>query len=197
MVVWNGGRNLLLEDTAMTKTTITEGLAEIKTTLKRVASKGQFIVGNVGRPEKIKDPLAKESGSEVVVARERQAHTDLLERIVKIRGAIQKKNHETMVVVNGKSKSMADWLSWRKEAAPHLQNLLDGLMNAVGQLKTQTRRAGARIVSEGASASPEDIILHLSETELAKEVEDLQKTLGDLDGKLSLINATTTIEIPD
>jgi hypothetical protein len=181
----------------MAKTTITEGLAEIKTTLKRVASKGQFIVGNVGRPEKIKDPLAKESGSEVVVARERQAHTDLLERIVKIRGAIQKKNHETVVVVNGKSRSMADWLSWRKEAAPHLQSLLEGLMSAVGQLKTQTRRAGARIVSEGASASPEDIILHLSETGLAKEVEDLQKTLGDLDGKLSLINATTTIEIPD
>jgi len=183
--------------TKTAKYTITEGLAEIKTILKRIQTKHAFIVGNVGRPEKIKDPLVKEGGSEKVVARERQAHADLLDRIVKIRGAIQKKNHEIMIVNNGKSKSLADWLSWRKEAAPHLQSLLEGLMNAVGQLKTQTRRAGARIVSEGASASPEDIILHLSETELAKEVEDLQKTLGDLDGKLSLINATTTIEIPD
>jgi hypothetical protein len=180
-----------------TKLTITEGLAEIKTILKRVQSKQQFIVGNAGRVEKIKDPLENDGGSQEVLKRERQAYADLLERIVKIRGAIQQKNHDTTVAINGKTRSVTDWLTWRKEVAPHQSSLLSLLTNAVGQMKVQTRRAGNRVVSEGGQPSPEDIVLHLSETELAAEAENLEKTLGDLDGKLSLINATTTIEIPD
>jgi hypothetical protein len=171
---------------------ITEGLAEIKTILKRITKKEEFIGKNVGRLEKVKDPLGN---STETLAREIQSHGDLLERIVKIRVAIQKKNGETRVEVNGTSHTVSEWLAWRKEVAPRLEAFLSQLANQISELKRSSHRTGARVVQDGANASPEDIVLHLDEKDLARKIEDLQKTLGDLDGKLSLINATTLIEV--
>jgi hypothetical protein len=39
-------------------------------------------------------------------------------------------------------------------------------------------------------------IVHLNEQALQADIEALTKTLSTLDGKLSLVNATTVVEIP-
>jgi hypothetical protein len=40
-----------------------------------------------------------------------------------------------------------------------------------------------------------EFVLHLDEKNLLEEQEDLEQTLGELDGKLSLLNATTVIDV--
>ncbi len=169
--------------------TITEALADLKTIRDRIGKKQQFIYSHAARPSPIVDPLAGDGGSEAVVARERQALGDLCARIVSIRTAIQAANLGNQLEVNGKTRSVAQWLSWRREVAKLEQETLIGITKKIDQTRAQTfsKDEKGQVVSQLAVA--------VSEMSLMEEVEALATTLGALDGKLSLFNATHTIEI--
>lgn len=179
--------------------TITEALAEIKTIGKRLEKKRAAIAGNLGRDSRLKDPL--ENSTEYVRA-ERQAISDLELRIVAIRTAIQKSNLETKTAVNDMTKSVAEWLTFRREVAPGRQSFLNQLNVGIKQMRDKVTKEGGRVVSANVAATAiveankpsVEIIIHLDEKALLEEQELLEKTLGDLDGKLSLLNATTVIE---
>lgn len=173
----------------MTATTITEALAEIKTIGKRLEQKRAFIIPNVGRPSVVTDSLAKEGGSEKRVAEEVQAHGDLVARIEAIRVLIQAANQKNTLTLEGMTKSVAGWLAWRKECAPQLKLLLQ-------QMAQTLRSARDQIRAKSTPEAPVSIIAHFSEDEIGKRLETIEKVLGTLDGKLSLFNATTTIDVP-
>ena len=178
------------------KTTITEALAELKTISKRVEKKRSYINSYLYRQEALKDPLEKDGGSAVVIARERQAIKDLEFRHVAIRLAIQKINHETPVTVEGITNSLADWLTWRKEVAPEHQRFLLTLRSQIDQARKATQQRGGTVVTAAGDATkPTDVIVNVNEAQLAEEMEKLESILGGLDGQLSLKNATVTIEI--
>jgi hypothetical protein len=65
-------------------------------------------------------------------------------------------------------------------------------------LRTTAQRSGSAVIQNVASvtqdAKPTDYIVNIDEARLAKEIEDLEETLGTLDGQLSLKNATVMIE---
>jgi len=180
----------------MAEITITEALAELKTISKRVEKKRAYINSYLIRQEALKDPLEKDGGSAEVIRRERQAISDLEGRHIAIRLAIQQANHTTPVVVEGIKKSLADWLTWRKEVAPDQQKFLASIRMRVDQARSQALKIGATVVTSGADASkPQDVIVNVDEAALAKEMEQLETVLGTLDGLLSLKNATVTIEV--
>ena len=57
-------------------------------------------------------------------------------------------------------------------------------------------RKGIGVVSNTNEAkTPMDVIVNVSEAELAEQAEWYEKVLGELDGQLSLKNATITVEI--
>lgn len=176
------------------KMTITEALAQLTTIGKRIEKKRTFIRTYLLRPEKLKDPLQKDGGSSVVLGRELQSITDLERRHVAIRLAIQKANQETQVTVEGITKSLAEWLTWRKEIAPGLQNYLGVLQGTINNVRQQALKQGSNVVKAGEEAKTEDVISNLDEAYLAKEAEELELILGSLDGQLSLKNATVYIE---
>ncbi len=176
--------------------TITEALAELKTIGKRIEKKRAYINSYLMRQEALKDPLEKDGGSATVIHRERQAIGDLEGRHVAIRLAIQKVNQETPVTVEGIKKSLADWLTWRKEIAPDQQQFLAAIRTQVDRARTMALQRGATAVSGGAEATkPQDVIINVDEAALAKEQEQLETVLGGLDGQLSLKNATVLIEV--
>jgi len=180
--------------------TITEALAEIKTIGKRLEKKRSAIAANLARDSRLKDPF---EDSVKYVASERQAITDLESRIVAIRTAIQKSNLETKTTVNDKTMSVGEWLTFRREVAPGRQAFLGQLNQGIKQMRDKVTRDGGRVTSGVASATAIveankptiEIVLHLDEKALLEEQELLEKTLGDLDGKLSLLNATTVIDV--
>lgn len=180
----------------MTKMTITEALAEIATIAKRITKKQQFVGDYLGRQKMLMDPLAKEGGSFQRLQQERQAITDLQERIVSARGAIMRANMETKVTIGGVTRVLQDWLSWKREVAPVLQAFLGGIRKQLQQVRQQAMTKGVAIVqaTAGENAQDKDVIINISEDELAKEIEKLEEILGTLDGQLSLKNATTMIE---
>lgn len=174
--------------------TITEALAELKTIQKRVEKKRQYIGQYLGRQEGLRDPLEKDGGSPAVIARERQAISDLQTRHVAIRTGIQKINQVTPIVVAGVAKTIAEWLTWRKEIAPGAQTFVTSLRASVESNRKQALQKGFAVVSATvAPTAPTDIIINVDEAALAAEAEQLEIILGTLDGQLSLKNATIDI----
>src|SRR3954471_20733780 len=117
----------------MTPITITEALADLKTIQKRVAAKQAAILQSLCRQDAVKDPLLKQGGSEKYVAEQRQAMTDLLVRHLAIRVAIQAKNLATQLTIGTQQRSIAEWLTWRKEIAPTINNFYTNIRRQIDQ----------------------------------------------------------------
>jgi hypothetical protein len=173
--------------------TITEGLAEIKTIGKRIAKKREFIFGFLFRQETMKDPLANEGGSKAAIQRERQAVADLETRIVAIRAAIQKANTETQITVEGDTRSIQDWLVWRREVAPNLQSFVQNALQRCASIRQQAAQKSVPVRTDSTTEVVNDVTVNIDEQALSQESEKLVAILGTLDGQLSLKNATTVI----
>lgn len=177
--------------------TITEALAEVKTIGKRITKKQQSIMPYIGRQDGVKDPLEKDGGSPEFIKRERQAIGDLEKRIIEIRRGIQRANDETSLTINDTTMTVSEWLTWRREVVPIRKQTLEQFRNGIGQLRAQASRGNAAVVQANAISGelkPTDYIINISEKDLAEQIEVLEDTLGQLDGKLSLLNATTQIK---
>ena len=180
--------------------TITEALAEIKTIEKRIGKKRDFIGQHLARDERLRDPFDKDGGSAQMVARELQGVKDLEQRRVTLRLRIQEANQRIQVGVNGETKSLAEWLVWRREVAPPRQQFLRTLAQALDKGRKDAQSKGMTLVGAGAQvqvgqANTVNVFVNINERELVEEIERLETILGDLDGQLSLKNATETIVI--
>jgi len=180
----------------MSQITITEALAEIKTITKRIEKKHEFVLMYLGRQEAARDPLEKDGGSVPVIRAERQAISDLQLRTVVIRRRIQSANEANNITVEGETRSIADWLVWRREVAPQVKALNDKMRNVINNARAQAKKKDARVVESGTpGADFNDIVINISESDLARDMERMETVLGTLDGQLSLKNATIVIEI--
>jgi len=178
------------------KTTITEALAELKTIDKRVQKKMEFCLGagTLVRQEMLKDPHEKEGGAKKLIAQERQAIKDLHTRKIDIRRAILDANMRETITVENTTHTINDWLVWRREVVQNEKGFLDNMIRNIDRTRQDAQRKGVN-VSEKETGSPTNVVVNINEKELSEETEMIEKILGDLDGKLSLKNATTMIDV--
>ena len=179
----------------MAQVTITEALAELKTIDKRIVKKREFVLAYLLRQEMFKDPLEKDGGSVSAIKRETQAIRDLEERKIAIRRAIQQANERNTVAVGRQTRSIADWLVWRREVAPVQQKFLANLRAKIEQARQEATRRGASLGASAEAAKPNDVIVNVNEQELSGQIEELEEVLGKLDGQLSLKNATLLVDV--
>lgn len=165
--------------------TITEALSDKKLIANKVASKQRFINEHLVRAEQLKDPLLKDGGSEIAISRELQAIDDLGQRLVRIVHAIQQSNLITMLTIGTVTQSISDWISWRQTVAIMLQSLQQQM-----QATILRGRASVAMRTDGLG-----VTVNLDEAKFARDIENVQTTLDVLDGKLSLLNATTLVTI--
>lgn len=173
--------------------TITESLAELKTIDKRIESKKVFVFSHLFRQEMVKDPLEKDGGSLEMIRRERQGIHDLLERKVTLRRAITSANQTTTITIGVTTRSIHDWLVWRREASPTAEKFLKEMRTNIDSVRQEFQKKGFQVSAD--ACKPGDVIVNLNEADLAKQLEELTETLGKLDGLLSLKNATITVEV--
>lgn len=174
--------------------TITEALAEIKTIKKRMAKKQVFVHDHLFLQGHLKDPLEKEGGSPKAVAEARQAIHDLETRIVLLRTGIASANQDTIVEIEGKTLTIAAWLIWKRDVAPGREAFLEQMRHEVSSLRKQTKKTGITVVDAPATDNTE-VSIYISEKDLADQIERHEKIMGELDGKLSLVNATVQLEV--
>jgi len=179
----------------MAQITITEALAELKTIDKRIEKKREFVLDYLLRQEIFKDPLEREGGSVSAIKREMQAISDLEERKIAIRRAVQQANEFNTVTVGKRTRSIADWLVWRREVAPGQQRHLAAIRAKIEQARQEAARKGAGLSASADAAKPNDVIVNVNEQELARQIEELEEVLGKLDGQLSLKNATLLVDV--
>jgi hypothetical protein len=184
----------------MEKLTITEALQEIKTTLGRLEKKRQGIIPYLARDHRARDPFENSGGSPEHIRKERQSIADLEQRIIKIRSAIQLANLQSSLAIEEATRTVAEWLTWRREISQHQVSFNGHLLDGIRSVRTEMQRKGGKItaiasaeVNLSSDAIPEAVIC-IDEKQLIEEQDRLQKILGSLDGKLSLFNATTIIE---
>lgn len=179
----------------MTRMTITEALAKLKTIDKRLEKKREFILTYLIRQDVFRDPLDRDGGSADAIRRELQSIRDMEERKVSIRRAIQQANSATAVTVGQRTRTIADWLVWRREVMPAAGQFLSSLRAKIDLARQEVARHAAVPLRGADPGKPPDIVVNMSEQELSYDVESLEEILGTLDGQLSLRNATLFVEI--
>ena len=178
-----------------TTMTITEALAEIKTVTARLQKNLEFIRPIMIRDERVRDPYERlGTSSAEEIRKKRQASHDLRERVVKLRSAIAKRNQSQTLEIEGVSRTLADWIVWRREISRDEKLELDQLAQLINQARGKVRQHDA---SKKDGEGSLEIVVHIDERELAEARDRMEKTLGILDGQLSLKNATTLIEVDD
>lgn len=175
--------------------TITEALAEIKTILKRIQSKREFVETYQLRLDSLKDPLEKDGGSAKAVTEAAQAISDLEGRIVALRVAIAKANATNRIEIEGVERAIEDWLIWRREIAPGQERFLQTLTGRLAAARQQVSGQKYQWGKETPQDKPADIVVNIDETKLNADKEKIKNILGQLDGQLSLKNATILLSI--
>jgi len=175
-----------------TQTTITEALAETKVIAKKIEKKEAFIRQYLMRQRIVVDPI--EGGSKAAIEREFQAIGDLTKNLIKIRMAIAKANLETHLEIDGMKLPVTAWLAWRREVAPERLMFEKAIISQIERVRIET---SAKLQKAGSDMerSQWELDTCADETVLHANVEAVQARLDVLDGKLSLINATTRIEV--
>ena len=179
----------------MSKITITEALAEVPTIGKRIQKKKELIASCLYRQSVVRDPYERDGGAASLIVREVQAIGDLEQRLINIRSSIASANQANEITVNGTTRKIGDWLTWRREVAEGRKQLYGSLLTALKQMHQQANQRGLGVKTEDAGFSA-DYIVNINEAELAAKAEELETILGALDGQLSLKNATILIDVP-
>ena len=186
----------------MGQTTITEALQEIKTIGSRLQKKRGSIGSYIARDARVRDPFEKDGGAEKFITSERQAITDLENRVISIRSAIQRSNLTAQLSVNGTTRTVSEWLTWRREISAGQKDFLGALANGLSSVRKDVQQKGGRILAAAVAVNeasgpndPPQVVVCIDELKLIAEREAIEQTLGELDGKLSLFNATTVIEV--
>lgn len=175
--------------------TITEALAEIKTIGSRIAKKREHVLRYLVRQEAFKDPLEKRGGSFAAIQSELQSIGDLEKEIIRLRRLIAKANDTTTITVGSLTMTISEWLTWRREVSPGRQQFFSGMLNQLKSARSAATQRGAQVViGTSQPAQPTDFIVNVNEATLAAENEELSTVLGQLDGQLSLKNATVVID---
>lgn len=180
----------------MTSITITEGLAEIKTLEKRIQHKSAALIPYVARPAALIDPLEKKGGSALYITGEMQSIMDLQNRLISIRTAIQNTNLKTKLTVQGIERTIAEWLTWRKEISNNQRMLLANIRAQISRARGEGRPSTARqAVADATSTGVDQIHVSVDESGIISASEQMEQVLGTLDGQLSLMNATVRLDL--
>jgi large subunit ribosomal protein L7/L12 len=175
--------------------TISEALSQIQVIDQQVAKKQQLIEAYLFRDAAVRDPLARDGGTQPLLAREQQAITALLERKVHIRRGVQAANQQATITHEDETRSIADWLVWKREVVARRSEFLNQMRYRIEQARREMSRHAASQTGEGSSRG-RDLVVHVNEKELAGELEALEERQGYLIGQFALKNATVVVDLP-
>lgn len=177
----------------MEKMTITEALSEVNLIKKRLEHKKRTFVPLTVKAEHAVDPYAGEGGSAVFLKKELQSINDLYARLIKIRGAISKANIEHTITIGERTQSIHDWLTWKREISKDETSFINSVVSGVTTARQQLdKQPGCYDAPDGTKKL---IVLqtNVDFPGFVKKQEEMAMLFEQLDGKLSLKNATIVV----
>ena len=182
--------------------TITEALARIKLSLAKIKAKREALLPYLTRLEHIPDPFAGEGGSTRHIEKELQAISDLEILVARLRMGISTANLATTLTLGEVTKPITEWLVWKRELA---EGSIEALSQTLRSVEDDRRRYEARPLvlkvemkeAGGETQTLARFLINVNVPLLQRKREQEQTLLGELDGQLSLLNATTFVEIKE
>ncbi len=95
-----------------------------------------------------------------------------------------------------KEGGTVEFIKKERQALSDLEKRIISIRTAIQRSNLQTSKEGRVVVPlvNEATSNPGDVVVHLEEKAILEEQEKHDVVVGDLDGRLSLLNATTVIE---
>lgn len=178
----------------MGKMTITEALSELNLISKKLDKQRHALKGACLKYSEHTDPYASDGGAKAFYNKTKQSIVDLEDNLVKIRKAIHAKNIETEITIKGLTKTIDEWLSWKKDIYEGSKNSLNDIENIINR-EVEEIKKNPKVKKDEADNV---VLLTLEPSEDLAEIEKSKERLltiyENLDGQLSLKNATTIIE---
>lgn len=178
----------------MEKLTVTEALAETKLIGNKIAKKRAVVLANATRFSHVADPFANDGGGASVLKREMQAIDDLNTRLVAIRLAIADANLGTKLKIGTVERTVTGWLAWRKEVATADASFWGGIAATLERATKQVETNPPAYKDETGKVKLSELIYNVQADSINANAQAVQEVLDVLDGKLSLLNATTVVE---
>lgn len=179
----------------MEQMTITEALAEVKLLEKKMLKKRELVYANLYRVEGEVDPLEKEGGSQKVLSQELQSIFDLNTRLLKIRAAIAQANLQNEITVGKQTRSIFDWLTWKREVAGRESEFFRTVHTRVKSKIEEARNKPPVAKDMEGNFKLLKVLPTVDYSEYFRLEEETQNVLEQLDGKLSLKNATIVVSL--
>lgn len=185
--------------TTKTRKTITEALSQKKILPERIQHARAEMQEYLARDDRLVDPLTEsvKGGSRAYVASRLQAINDLQQQYIEVCEAIRASNEQTSLTIEGTTRSVANWLVWKRDVFPGQSETLKTMMRTLEQCRktaTEQNRANSRLVQPNPDAKPVNFVANFDEVAILEQIGKLQEVYGQLDGQLSLLNATTFVE---
>lgn len=178
----------------MEKMTITEALAEIKLIQKKNDKLRNHVLGNLVRAAHVPDPFDKDGGSQQANFAWLQSIKDSEARQLRIRSAIAMANLTTAITIKEETKTIFDWLTWRREIAETCATFYETIArNIKSRLDEMSSKPQVWKDTEEKTHLLQ-LIPNLSYPDKQAVALALRDKLEKLDGQLSLKNATIVIE---
>lgn len=179
----------------MNKMTITEALSEVNLVKKKLEHKKKTVGAMVLKPEHVKDPYEAQGGTPKYLNAEFQAIEDLQTRLIKLRGAISQANIDNNITLGEQTMSIHDWLTWKREISKDETSFINQIVSGVNDhMKKAATQPSVYDDAEG----KKKLVVWIPQIDLpsfVKKQERLSDLFENLDGQLSLKNATITIAI--
>lgn len=179
----------------MAKITITEALSELNLIKKKIEKKKPDVLNNLVRFDHMADPFANVGGSKEYIGSQLQAIDDLRKRFVKIRSAIAQANTVNTIKIGRHEMTINEWLNWKREQSKDEKEFHESIAKT---LKVHIDNAAQRpsvFKDDQGNTKLANMIPNVEYSERLKAVEEISDMIENLDGQLSLKNATITIEI--
>ena len=179
----------------MEQMTITEALSEVNLVNKKLEHKKKNALTLLVKADHAPDPYANEGGTAEFLKREFQSIDDLHRRLIKIRSSISKANIENEITLGNRTQSIHDWLTWKREVSKPETSFINNVVNNTKSLLDENSKQPR--VYESADGKKELLKLtpNVDYASFVKKQEELATLFEQLDGKLSLKNATIVVTI--
>lgn len=179
----------------MAQLTITEALSEINLIKKKIQAKQTKILGMLTQVEHLPDPWAQLGGASQVIREEYQAICDLHTRLQNIRAGISKANLENSLKVGFKTRTIHDWLIWKREIYKEFQSFIVNVNKNVKIYIDQASKAPQVYKDDAGNVQLVKTKINIEYPHWQAFEQELMEVNEQLDGQLSLKNATITIEV--
>lgn len=179
----------------MEQLTITEALSEVNLVKKKLEHKKKNALTLLTKPDHLPDVYAAQGGSAAFLKSETQSIDDLYRRLIRIRSAISKANIENDITLGGRTLSIHDWLTWKREVSKDETSFIN---TVVSMTKAQIEEVGKNPrVFEDAEGKKQllKVQSNVDYPAFIKKQEEMAVLFEQLDGKLSLKNATIVVTL--